>query len=618
MAKQQTGMLGRSKTAEGPYVPMAILEHAEHRDGGFTFIASNGDENHYSFEELSYEMRLRGQHLLDLGLEKGDRVAFVIPEPQDFVLNFLGAMSVGVVPVPMYPPLSMGKLDAYIESSARIIEASKARMLLTDKRVQNILWSLVDEVETLESLRTVDHFNEKGTVTPAEVADLTHEDVAFLQFTSGSTSHPKGVIVTHGSLLANLDGIMNVGLRITPDDVAISWLPLYHDMGLIGFMLAPVWYGVPTVYMSPVTFVKRPYMWMETVSRFGGSITFAPNFAYALSTRRTKPERVAEMDLSRLKALGCGAEPNHPVTLQNFIDHFEPAGLRPEALLPCYGMAEATLAITFIDLDETMTVDRVDGDVYQTDGYAQPANDDSESVVDFVCCGRPFPHHEVMIVDENGEPLGERTVGEIVVRGPSITPGYFEEPEKTRATYTDLGLMTGDLGYMADGELYVTGRKKDVIIMNGRNYDPQSIEWIAQEVEGVRKGNVVAFSIPGENTEELVIAAEVKRDVTDYESVEKAISKAVRQDLMVSPSDIALVGRGQLPKTSSGKLQRAKTRAQYMEGTLGRDGARVVDARGDKVTVARHVAKSTVTRVRHGVKNRAGAVLSKLKGDDRS
>lgn len=616
MAKQQTGMLGQTRTAEGPTVPAAIIEHMSRTEEGFTFIASDGEETFYSFEDLGNQMLSRGQHLLDLGLKKGDRVAFVIPEPEDFVLNFLGALAVGVVPVPMYPPLSMGKLDAYIESSARIIEASRAKMLLTDKRVQNILWSLVDEVDTLDSLRTVDHFNIPNKKKERPTVDhLTHEDLAFLQFTSGSTSHPKGVVVTHGSLLANLDGIMNVGLRISPDDVAISWLPLYHDMGLIGFMLAPIWYGVPTVYMSPITFVKRPWMWMETASRFKGSISFAPNFAYALATRRTKPEKVAEYDLSPMKALGCGAEPNHPETLQNFLDHFAPAGLKPEALLPCYGMAEATLAITFVDLDETMTVDRVDGHEYQTKGVATPAAEDSDSVLEFVCCGRPFPEHEVLVVDERGGRLAERHVGEIIVRGPSITPGYFEEPEKTAAAFTDLGLMTGDLGYMADGQLYVTGRKKDVIILNGRNYDPQSIEWVVQEIEGIRKGNVVAFSVPGTATEELIIAAEVKRDVKDFESLEKAVKKAVRQELMVSPGDVALVQRGQLPKTSSGKLQRTKTRAQYMNGELGAEGERVVDARGDKATVAKHVAKSAVTRVRHGVKERASAVISRITGE---
>lgn len=599
---------GLTRTPDGPTVPHALAQYAFREDEGFRFVRMDDSEVFYSFKDLDREMRSRAHHLNKLGLKKGDRVAFIVPEPEDFVLTFLGAMAAGIVPVPMYPPLSFGKLDAYIEASGRIIEASKARVLLTDGRVQNILWSLVDAVPCLERIETVDTFRQPASSLP-ELIDLTHNDVAFLQFTSGSTSHPKGVVVTHGSLLANLDGIMNVGLKIDDTDRAVSWLPLYHDMGLIGFMLAPAWYGVPTTYLPPTTFVKHPGRWMETMSRDKATISFAPNFAYALATRRTKPEKVAQLQLGQVKVLGCGAEPNHPDTLQSFVEHFAPAGLKPQALLPCYGMAEATLAMTFVGLDEPLKVDRVDAETYQAQKIAQPASQDS-TVLEFVSCGKPFPGHDVLVVNDQMEILPERHVGEIVFRGPSVTPGYFEAPEKTAESFKEFGLFTGDLGYFSDGELYVTGRKKDVIILNGRNYDPQSIEWVVQDIDGIRKGNVVAFSVPSSRSEELVVVAEI-RPGSDQEFLKKEITRIVRDALGLAPAEIALVGAGQLPKTSSGKLQRAKTREQFLNHELGKEGERTHGARATNVTLAKHVAKSTVSRVKHGVLAKVRSTLSR-------
>jgi fatty-acyl-CoA synthase len=583
---------------EGPTIPDAVHELRERNGVSLRFLRPGDEPAEYTYVDVYDRMMARGRSLAALGLGRGDRLAIILPEPEDFVLTFLGAMAFGIVPVPMYPPLGFGKLDAYIASSARIARKAGARALVTDARVQNILWSLIDEVEPLERIVTVEKLD--ATPGPAvERPQLTLDDLAFLQFTSGSTSAPKGVMVTHGNLLANLDGIMNIGLEIDEDDVAVSWLPLYHDMGLIGFMLAPVWYAVPTTYMSPVEFVKHARRWMETIDRYRGTIAFAPNFAYALATKRTRGRHLEGYDLSCLKALGCGAEPNHPGTLNGFLDHFAPAGLPRHSLLPCYGMAEATLAMTFVGLREKMKVDRIDPEAYQVDGIAEPSDDDT--ALEYVSCGRPFPRHEIVVVGPDDEELPERRVGEVVFRGPSVAKGYFDDAEKTAETFSELGLHTGDLGYIADGELYVTGRKKDLIILNGRNYDPQSIEWVVQEVDGVRKGNVVAFSVPGERTEELVVVAEVKGEV-DNPALVDAIGAAVRDELMIAPADVALVPRGALPKTSSGKLQRAKTRADYLDGTLGKEGVRLAGAKGDSFTLARHVAKSAVSRAKHKVK----------------
>ncbi len=602
------------RNANGPTVPAAVLELAELKGTSLTFMAGKSERMVCSYQDVYDEMMNRGQQLLNRGLKKGDKVAFILPNPEDFVLSFLGAMAVGIVPVPMYPPLSLGKLDSYIESTAKILKTSEAKALITDTKMKSILWSLVDRVDTLKELFTSDALEkpalEEGQPYSFSVADLHPEDLAFLQFTSGSTSTPKGVIVTHESLLANLDGIMNVGLKIDENDVAVSWLPLYHDMGLIGFMLAPVWYGVPTIYIPPLDFIKQPSRWMKAMNDYKGTIAFAPNFAYALAKRRTKSELIANWDLSHVKVLGCGAEPNHPETLQSFLDHFAPSGLPQKALLPVYGMAEATLAVSFIDLDETMTVDVIDAEKYQTEKIATPTAGLKQNSLEFVCCGRPFPEHRLSIINDDGKELPERHVGQIVFEGASITPGYYKETEKTRETFTDKGLLTGDLGYLADGELYVTGRMKDIIILNGRNYDPQSIEWVVQEIDGVRKGNVVSFSVPGSQSESLVIVAEVK-DGIDVSELSALIKSTVKEELFLSATDVLLVGRGQLPKTSSGKLQRRKTRDQFINGSLGTEGVRNFEAKGNRLTLAKHVARSTVSEVRYRVKNTTSKLFSR-------
>jgi len=604
----------------GATVPDAIRRTAQHARGGFTFMRSDGSQRYYSFPEIVEEMDRRGQRLLARGLRKGDRLAMVLPESDDFVLSFLGAMAVGVVPVPMYPPLSFGKLDSYVETSRRILEASQARMMVCSRKVQAVLWSLVDAVDVLEDIVTVEKLNAMTIDEALPVDVITPADTSFLQFTSGSTSTPKGVVVSHRSLMANLHGIMRHGLRIDPEnDVAVSWLPLYHDMGLIGFMLAPVCYGVPTVYIPTLTFVKHPTIWLETMSKYRGTIAFAPNFAFALAVRRTRAKKLEQLDLSSVRVLGCGAEPNHPDTLRAFVDHFAPAGLRPQALLPCYGMAEATLAMSFCGLEETLRTDVIDAEIYHSEGRAVPLNisgtqDElvSRGAVSFVSCGRPFPGHELTIIDQEGMPLPDREVGEIVFHGPSVTEGYFRNPDASREAFRPEGLRTGDLGYMVKGELFVTGRVKDVIILNGRNYDPQSIEWIVADVANVRKGNVVAFSAPGASTERLVVVAEVK-DLEAREEITAAIQQRVSETLFLRVDDVALVGPGALPKTSSGKLQRRRTREFYLEGRLGSEGVRTLGERGRGVILGKHVARSFVSRARHSLRSRARGLVDNLR-----
>jgi fatty-acyl-CoA synthase len=361
---------------------------------------------------------------------------------------------------------------------------------------------------------------------------------------------------------------------------------------------------------------------METVHRQRGSVSFAPNFAFARLTKRATDADLARWDLSCVRALGCGAEPIHPGTMRAFLDRFAVAQLRPEALLPCYGMAEATLAMSFVGLDEPLRIDTIDRAACQQQNLAQPLGEeaaaDAGPPLEIVCCGRPFVGHELGIFAESGEPLPDRHIGEIRFRGPSVAAGYFRNPEATAQSFTPAArggwLHTGDLGYMVDGELYISGRKKDVLILNGRNYYPQGIEWLVESVAGIRRGNVVTFSVPGEASEEAVVVAETpESDPNRRQEIRAAVRSLVNAELGLPVADVYLLGPGELPKTTSGKLQRQRTRSQYLAGTLGGEGVRSLGSSGQQLTVARHLAKSFVSRVRH----QAGAALGLRRADKR-
>lgn len=569
---------------------------------GYTFLDRDTEGNFYSFEKLREEAMRRAAHLRSHGLKKGDRIAMVIPEGEDFVPTFLAAVWAGIVPVPLYPPLSLGKLDAYVDTLIAIMTKAKPAAIVTSPKVQQVIFSAISKVPSIKGVISTDELRGPAPQgVDQQKADVTDDDLCFLQFTSGSTSTPKGVAVTHANLRANAWAIMRDGLQSDTDvDVGVSWLPLYHDMGLIGFVIAPMFHRVSVHFIPTMNFVRNATIWLRTIHRVKGTITFAPNFAYALAVKRAKPEQIASLDLSSMKHFGCGAEPINPATLQSFVETFAPAGLKPTAMLPCYGMAEATLAISFIGVDEALSTDVIDSDGYQQHRVAEPAPVEKLALGQaqaFVNCGRPFPKHEVGVFDDSGKRLGDRKVGELWVRGPSVASGYYEDPEATQRTFGNGWLKTGDYGYLANGNVYITGRKKDLIIINGRNYDPQRMEWIVDELPEVRKGSAVAFSRPGQGSEELVIVLESR--TPNPEALKDLVKQKLNENLQLTPVDVVLAPVGSLPKTSSGKLQRAKTRAQYLAGTVGQEGNRTLGGNGEKVVVARHVALSLLGRAQH-------------------
>jgi fatty-acyl-CoA synthase len=545
---------------------------------GYTFLDNDLRPADWSFAEISREAKRIGSCLQALGLAKGDRLALVLSEPENFVLSFLGSVSAGVMPVPMYPPMALGWLDNFIDRAIGILRVSGAKALLTTRELIPVLQPVLSRVPTLKSLLDIETLKQTtGDPVLREIV-AQPDEACFLQFTSGSTSEPRGVIVTHRNLMANAQAIIK-SLEVDPDlDRAVSWLPLYHDMGLIGFVIASMVAGIPVVFIPTIAFVKHPGIWMETVHRYRATITFGPNFAFDLAAKRAAKISRLNPDLSCLRVLGCGAEPINPKTMESFIAAFAPWGLKPNAILPCYGMAEATLAIAFDNLHQPMQKLVIDRQAYEARNIARPfaANEeplDPKKKFELVSCGRTFPDHEVKILDDNGTPLPEGQVGEIVFRGPSVTPGYFRNPEATRRLLKGGWLHTGDLGFILNGDLYVSGRQKDLVIINGRNYPPQAIEWIVEEVAGIRKGSVVAFSVNGDSTEKLIIIAETT--MTDNADLARAINDQVRSALSLAVYKVVLVGRGSIPKTSSGKLQRRRTKALFEGGLLGCSGGRL-------------------------------------------
>jgi len=536
----------------------------------FVFQDNQGQETAYSFGEIGGETARRAAGLQALGLKKGSRAALIIPEPEEFVLTFLASIRAGIVPVPIFPPPQLGLPNGYATQVARVLQSSQAEALVISAQLGGLRGSLETDAPRVRVYVTPRELRvDRDPIFPA----IAPEDVAFLQYTSGSTMEPRGVKVTHRSLIVNVNAIVHSGLAVDPDrDKGITWLPLYHDMGLVGFVLAPAAYGIPVVFLPTSRFIRNPAVWLDAIHRHRGTISFAPNFAYALAARKAKPTDLERWDLSCVKALGCGAEPIRAETITEFTRVFARCGLDAGAVLPAYGLAESTLAVTMKRAGEPLRLRQVDAHRFRCDGAAEPADTAASGmVVEHVSCGRAFPGHEIAIVDASGNRLPEGREGEIWVRGPSVTAGYVGSGGDGVHFRSDGWLCTGDLGYLFDDELYVTGRLKEVIILNGRNLHPYSIEWAVSEVEGVRSGRVVAFGRSADSSEELVVVAETR--TAPSVRLLTAISVAVQNAVCTSPAEVVCVRPGSLPQTSSGKLKRYEVRRRYEENRLTGHGS---------------------------------------------
>lgn len=539
-----------------------LRDNAVHSDRSVTFVRAGGEERVVRYPDLWLEARRRAHAMAAIGLERGDRVALVLPEPDEFILTFIAALAGGFVAVPIYPPQTLAKMEAYGDTVRHVLAASGARVLITNDALRPMIeqhlvrGASATRVVSERDVREADGFEGQAP------EPVSLDDLAFLQFTSGSTSSPKGVMVTHRNLSVNSHAIMFDGLKSTPADRGVSWLPLYHDMGLIGFVIAPLYALVQVMFLPTSAFIRRPSLWLDAIHRFRGTITFAPNFAFALATRAVTEGQARSWDLSCMRALGCGAEPIQPDVLRAFMGRFAAQGLKPESILPSYGMAEATLAITFADVAAPIRTDTIDLAAMRA-GEARPAS--AGATMELVSCGRPFPGHELAVMGPGGKRLGERQVGEVWFRGPSVTAGYYGDPAATEEAFGDGWLKTGDLAYQAEGELFICGRAKDLIILNGKNYYPQDIERIVSKIDGIRDGQCVAFSRFDDTGAEIAVVVAESRKHTA--GIAQAIISAVRGELGLTITEAHFIKRGTLAKTSSGKVRRreCKRRLEDLE-----------------------------------------------------
>ncbi|HWF14015.1 MAG TPA: AMP-binding protein [Candidatus Acidoferrales bacterium] len=586
-----------------------VIRHRGRVDAAQThliFYEDEGESPTLTFGELLAGAERVAADLARRGIGRGDTVALMLPTSRDFFLSFAGTLLAGAIPVPIYPPFRADRISEYAERQSAILANAGARLLVTFREAASAAKLLKPLVPSIESVVTADTLVRSDAAIP--LGTLLHSranDLALLQYTSGSTGNPKGVMLTHANLLANVRSI-GEALGMRNEDVGVSWLPLYHDMGLIGAWLMPLYFGLPVVVMSPLAFLSRPARWLRAFHRFRGTIGAAPNFAYELAAAKISDEDIQGVDLSPWRAALNGAESVLPATLNRFVARFAAYGFRRETLLPVYGLAEASLAVTIPQVGRGPLVDRLDRTAFAQGGRAIsvapeiPAED--LNVISFVSVGPPVPRHEVRIVNDRGENLPERTEGQLWFRGPSSTQGYYRNEAATAALLPE-GLAagwvnSGDRAYCADGEIYITGRVKDIIIHAGHNLYPHEIEDCVARVPGVRKGCVVAFGAtdPVAGTERLVIVAESReRNRSLREQLVQAITAQVMETLGQPPDKVEVVPPNAIPKTSSGKLRRDATKQRFLSGKLY-SGARPV-----WLQVAWLAAASSVVRIRGGV-----------------
>jgi len=511
-------------------------------------------------EELLAAARVVAANLRRAGLGPGDHVALMLPTSLDFPRVFYGCLLAGVVPAPLYPPVRLGRLDAFFESSAAVMRRLPARALIVDRRIARVVGRLVAETRPPGGLMLAEELCAGAPVAPGPGGDRAPapDDVAFIQCSSGTTRAPTPIPQTHRAVSANIDAIIDAlpeAVRQAPGG-CVSWLPLYHDMGLIGCLLSAVRAARPLTLIPPELFMVRPVIWLEALSRYRGAISAAPDFAYALCLDKIVPGDTAGLDLSEWRLALDGAEPISADTLRAFAARFAPCGLRAEALTPVYGLAEAALAVTFSRADAPFTGRRFDRDALAA-GEARDAPDG----VELVSVGRPLPGYAVEVRDAAGERVRDALVGRVWARGPSLVTAYHNAPAPIRDGWLD----TGDVGVVRDGELYLCGRAKDVIIVRGRNHAPQDLERACSEVAGVRTGCVVAGADGAGGRERVVLLVEVREA---REGLAEDCRGAVRAACGLEPGEVVLVAPGTLPRTSSGKLRRAEALAQWRAGTL--------------------------------------------------
>ena len=554
-------------------LPAVLAEHARHQPDRVHILFEPKPEERTS---LTYDQLQRGAMELAAGLQRhnldpGETVAIMLPTGIDYFLTFFAVLLAGAIPVPLYPPARPSQIEEHLRRHRGILRNAGARILITVPEVKLIGALLKTQVDSLMLVETVDTFRDQAQAcTPIPTRA---KDIAFIQYTSGSTGDPKGVALTHANLLANIRA-MGQATEVTSADIFVSWLPLYHDMGLIGAWLGSLYHGCRLVIIPPLSFLARPERWLRAIHTHGGTLSASPNFGYDLCSRRLGDATLTGMDLSSWRLAFNGAEPVSPETLAAFARRFAPYGFDPKAATPVYGLAECSVGLTFPPLHRGPMIDRVRRTALAEEGVAEPATTDAGSL-QFVSCGRPLPGHQIRIVDEAGREVPDRHQGHLQFKGPSATSGYYRNPEKTRTLFQGDWLDTGDLAYSVLGEVYITGRVKDVIIQGGRNIYPHELEEAVGNIADIRRGCVVVFASPDPQTgtERLIVVAESrKREEWDLQKLRTAIINLAVDLLAMPPDEVVIAPPGSVLKTSSGKIRRAACRHLFEQGSIGKPG----------------------------------------------
>jgi acyl-CoA synthetase (AMP-forming)/AMP-acid ligase II len=557
----------------------SIRDNADRLPGtdAFTFLSEgdlDGPRESVTFAALDERARAVAAALTDEGL-MGERAVLLYAPGLDFIAAFLACLHAGVIAVPAYPP-DLSRLDRTLPRLRAIVRDCSARAVLTSSFIAGVAEALVPHAPELATARWI--ATDTVGARAFEARDIAASDVAFLQYTSGSTGAPKGVKVTHGNLLDNSEAIRRVG-KAGPHTVAVNWLPCYHDMGLIGAILQPLFTGFPSVLMPPMAFLRRPARWLQAITHFRGTDSAFPNFALDLCVRKVSDAELSGLDLASWNTAWNGAEPVRNASLERFARRFGPRGFRRGALLPVYGLAESTLIVAGERSDDTISVLAIQREALGRHETRAALVGDHDAV-SVVGCGRPIAGAEIAIVEpERRVRVGPGEVGEIWVRGPSIAAGYWGREEESAAAFdaclADGGegpfLRTGDLGFIDDGQLFITGRSKDLIVVRGANYYPQDIELAVEGSHpGVRAGSVAAVTLDSDEGEQLGLIVEVRDGMTgiEREEVVDHVREAVARAVSLSPRTVALVRTGVIPKTSSGKIQRYACRDGLARGTL--------------------------------------------------
>jgi len=563
-----------------------LVRAAHHPETGLRLVDRAEHARWYSWASIHTAASRFAGALQDLGVQPGQRVALVMPTCIEFFHSFFGVLLAGGVPVPLYPPVRLGRLDEYYRRTARLLELVAASLVLTDQSVSRLLGPAVAAARPrLGCHRVGDLACREHRLVPADADQL-----ALVQFSSGTTKDPMPVALSHRALVAQVECLNSLwpprGGRTL--DSGVTWLPLYHDMGLIGCVLPALERPGILTLLAPEDFLTRPALWLRAISQYRATLSPAPNFAYGLCVNKISDDELAGVDLSCWRVAMNGAEPVAPKVLRAFAQRFSRWGFQESALTPVYGLSEAALAVTFSDLERGFVSHRFDRTRLATEARAFP---DPEGL-ELVSVGRPLPGFAIKICDDAGESLPDGIIGRVLVRGPSLMEGYLGQPAATTSVLSNGWLDTGDLGFVQHDQLYLTGRAKDVLILRGRNHSPTEVEHALDDVEGVRTGCAVAVSFVPEDgeREHLVLLVEARQEVAsqDFPRLASACADAVRASAGLTVDVVEVLTPGSLPRTSSGKLRRQEALQRWLDGAL--DAPRPITL----LRLAAAVARSTL------------------------